>query len=260
MSTLAAPRRFGLLRHSLALARRSVIRTLRTPERLLDVTLQPIMFIVLFVYLFGGAVAGSTEDYLQYVLPALITMGVVFGSMQTGVSLNEDIKKGVFDRFRSLPIGRSAPLIGAVLGDMIRSVVAVAVPVAFGYAIGFRVRTDVLSALAAGALMIGFSFCLSWLFVLVGMLVREPGAVQGLSIFALFPLTFGTNMFVPTETLPGWLQAWVEVNPISQVMTAVRGLLVEGPVAQPALRSALWGGGVLLVFAPLAVAAYRRRT
>jgi oleandomycin transport system permease protein len=260
MSTLAAPRSFGLLRHSLALARRSVIRTLRTPERLLDVTLQPIMFIVLFVYLFGGAIAGSTKDYLQYVLPALITMGVVFGSMQTGVSLNEDIKKGVFDRFRSLPIGRSAPLIGAVLGDMIRSIVAIAVPIAFGYVIGFRVRTDVLSALAACALMIGFSFCLSWLFVLVAMLVREPGAVQGLSIFALFPLTFGTNMFVPTETLPGWLQAWVEVNPISQVMTAVRGLLVEGPVAEPAMRSVLWGCGLLLVFVPLAVAAYRRRT
>jgi len=255
----AGVRRFGLLRHSLALARRSLIKTMRTPEQLLDVTLQPIMFIVLFVYLFGGAVAGSTHNYLQFVLPALITMGVVFGSMATGVNLNEDIKKGVFDRFRSLPIGRSAPLIGSVLGDMVRAVVAITVPLVFGYAIGFRIQTDPLSTLAAAALMIVFSFCLSWVFVLLGMLAREPGAVQGISFLVLFPLTFGTNVFVPTDTLPGWLQTWVEINPITQVMTAVRGLMLGGPVAGPVVRTLVWAVAVLAVFAPLAVRAYRRR-
>jgi oleandomycin transport system permease protein len=258
----AAPgtRPFGLVRHSLALTRRSLLKTMRTPEQLLDVTLQPIMFIVLFVYLFGGAVAGSTHGYLQFVLPALIAMGVVFGSMQTGVNLNEDIKKGVFDRFRSLPIARSAPLIGSVVGDMIRSVVAIVVPIAFGYIIGFRIQTNLASTLAAALLMVAFSFCLSWVFVLVGMLVREPGAVQGLSILALFPMTFGTNVFVPTDTLPGWLQAWVTINPISQLMAAVRGLMLGGPVAGPVTHTLLWGAGILAVFAPLAVRAYRRRT
>jgi len=256
----APPRAFRLLRHSLALTRRSLIKIRRTPEQLLDVTLQPIMFIVLFVYLFGGAVAGSTHDYLQYVLPALIAMGVVFGSMQTGVNLNDDIKKGVFDRFRSLPIPRSAPLVGSVLGDLVRAVVAFAVPIGFGYAIGFRIQTDPLRTLAACLLMVTFAFCMSWVFVLVGMLVREPGAVQGISFLALFPVAFGTNVFVPTDTLPGWLQAWVRVNPITSLMDAVRGLMLGGPVAAPATHTVLWGAGILAVFAPLAVQAYRRRT
>ncbi|HEY8474339.1 MAG TPA: ABC transporter permease [Natronosporangium sp.] len=253
-------RRFRLLRHSLALTRRTLIKIARTPEQLLDVTLQPVMFIVIFVYLFGGAVAGSTHDYLQYVLPALIAMGVVFGSVQTGVNLNDDIKKGVFDRFRSLPIARSAPLIGAVLGDLIRAVVAFLVPIGFGYAIGFRIQTDPLQTLAAGLLMVAFAFCMSWVFVLVGMLVREPGAVQGLSFLVLFPVSFGTNVFVPTETLPGWLQAWVKVNPITHLMDAVRGLMLGGPVAAPVAQSLLWAVGILALFAPLAVRAYRRRT
>lgn len=254
------PRPFRLLRHSLALARRSLIKIRRTPEQLIDVTLQPIMFIGLFVYLFGGAVAGSTHDYLQFVLPALVAMGVVFGSMQTGVNLNDDIKKGVFDRFRSLPISRAAPLIGSVLGDLVRAVVGVAVPIGFGYAIGFRIQTDPLHTLAACLLMVAFAFCMSWVFVLVGMLVREPGAVQGISFLALFPVAFGTNVFVPTETLPSWLQAWVNVNPITALMDAVRGLMLGGPVAGPAAHTMLWAVGILAVFAPLAVRAYRRRT
>src|SRR5690606_25082067 len=213
----APPRAFRLLRHSLALTRRSLIKIRRTPEQLLDVTLQPIMFIVLFVYLFGGAVAGSTHDYLQYVLPALIAMGVVFGSMQTGVNLNDDIKKGVFDRFRSLPISRSAPLVGSVLGDLVRAVVAFTVPIGFGYAIGCGVHSAPHQARAVCLMMLAFAFCMSLVFVLVGMLVREPGVVQGISFLALFPVAFGTNVSVPTEALPGWLQAWVNVNPITSL-------------------------------------------
>lgn len=254
------PRPFALARHSLALAKRSLVKTRRTPEQLLDVTLQPILFIVLFVYLFGGAVAGNTHDYLQYVLPGLVAMGVVFGSVQTGVNLNDDIKKGVFDRFRSLPIGRSAPLIGSVLGDMIRAVVAIVMPLAFGYALGFRIMTGPLEVVAAALLLMVFAFAMSWVFVLVGMSMREPGAVQGVSFVAMFPLTFGSNMLVPTDTLPGWLQAWVDVNPVARLMEAVRGLMIGGPVAVPVTHTLLWAAGLLVVFAPLAVAAYRRRT
>jgi len=271
-TTLAAPdditqartpsttRPFGLVRHSVALAKRSLIKTRRTPEQLLDVTLQPIMFVVLFVYLLGGAVAGSTHDYLQFMLPALLTMQVTFASVQTGINLNDDIKKGVFDRFRSMPIARSAPLIGSVLGDVIRYVISIVVLLGFGSLVGFRIETNPMSALAACLLVMLFAFCMSWIFVLLGMLVREPGAVQGIGFLALFPLTFGTNLLTPTDTLPGWLQAWVDVNPLTQVMAAARGLMVDGPVAGPVIHTLLWSVGLLAVFFPLAVRAYRRRT
>jgi oleandomycin transport system permease protein len=259
--TTASPvRRFGLARHSIALAKRSLLKTRRTPEQLLDVTLQPIMFVVLFVYLLGGAVAGSTHEYLQFMLPAMLAMQVAFASVQTGINLNDDIKKGVFDRFRSMPIARSAPLIGSVLGDVIRYVIGIGVLLGFGSLVGFRIETDPLSAVAACLLVMLFAFCMSWVFVLLGMLVREPGAVQGIGFLALFPLTFGTNLLTPTDTLPGWLQAWVDVNPLTDVMAAARGLMVDGPVAAPVLHTLLWSAAFLAVFFPLAVRAYRRRT
>jgi oleandomycin transport system permease protein len=255
----AARRPFALARHSLALARRSLIKTMRSPEQLLDVTLQPVIFVVLFVYLLGGAVSGSTHDYLQTLLPAIMVQTTVFGGMATGVNLNADIGKGVFDRFRSLPIGRSAPLIGSVLGDLIRYVVAVVSLLVFGSLMGFRVETGVLPALAACLLAILFAFSLSWAFVLVGMVVRQPGAVQGVGFLVLFPLTFGTSMIAPAETLPGWLRSWVEVNPVTHVMDASRGLMVGGPVAAPAAWALAWSALFVAVFAPLAVRAYRRR-
>lgn len=250
---------FRSAKHSLALARRSLIKTIRTPEQLLDVTLQPVMFVVIFVYLLGGAVSGSQHAYLQFLLPAIMVQTVLFASVATGVSLNTDIKKGVFDRFRSLPIARSAPLIGSVLGDMIRFVVSIVVLIGFGYAIGFRIGTNPLSTIAAALLTMLFAFSITWVFVLVGMLMREPGAVQGTAFLALFPLTFGTNMMVPTDTLPGWLQAWVKINPVADVMEAARGLMLGGPVAAPVLQTLMWSAGIVAVFAPLAVWAYRRR-
>ncbi|MEV4415680.1 ABC transporter permease [Catellatospora sp. NPDC049609] len=257
----AAPRRpFALVRHSLALAGRSLAKTRRTPEQLLDVTLQPVIFVVIFVYLLGGAVAGSQHAYLQFLLPAILVQTAMFASTAIGVNLNSDIKKGVFDRFRSLPIARSAPLIGAVLGDVIRFVVATLVLLGFGTALGFRLGNGILLGVAACLLVLVFSFCLSWTSVLIGMLVREPGAVQGISFLIMFPLTFGTNMMVPTDTLPGWLQAWVKLNPVTDVMAAARGLMLGGPVAVPVTHTLLWSLGLLVVFAPLAVRAYRRRT
>ena len=221
--------------------------------------MQPVLFIVMFVYLLGGAVAGSTHSYLQFLLPALLVMNVLFASVQTGINLNDDIKKGVFDRFRSMPIARSAPLIGSVLGDVIRFVVTIVVQLGFGYAVGFRVGTDPLSAFAACLLVMAFAFSVSWMFVLIGMLAREPGAVQGIGFMALFPLTFGTNVLVPTDTLPGWLRAWVDVNPVTQAMEAARGLMVGGAVGRPVLLTVLWGAGIFAVAFPLAVRAYRRR-
>lgn len=252
-------RPLGLLRHSLALTRRSLIKTLRTPEQLLDVTLQPVIFVLVFVYLLGGAISGSRQEYLQYLLPAIMVQTVLFGSVATGVSLNTDVKKGVFDRFRSLPIARSAPLIGSVVGDIVRFFVCIAVLFSVGYAMGFRIGTSLVATLAACVVVIFFAFAMSWVFVLVGMAMREPGAVQGVSFVALFPLTFGTNMLVDASTLPGWLQAWVKVNPVAGAMDMARGLIVGGPVAGPLTKTLLWAVGILVVFAPLAVRAYRRR-
>lgn len=254
------PRPFGLVRHSFALAKRSVLKTLRTPEQLLDVTLQPIVFVLVYVYLLGGAISGSTDTYLQFLLPAIMVQTVMFAGMATGVNLNTDIGKGVFDRFRSLPIGRSAPLIGSVAGDLIRYVVAIVSLLAFGSIMGFRFHTNVFSVLAACLLTVFFAFCLSWAFVLIGMLMRSPGGVQGTAFLILFPLTFGTSMIAPKETLPGWLRSWVDVNPVAHMMDASRALMVGGPLGNNVAWVLVWSVGFLVVFAPLAVHAYRRRT
>ena len=253
-------RPFALIRHSFILAGRSILKIKRSPEQLIDVTLQPIIFTVLFVYLFGGAIAGSQHDYLQFVLPALMVQTVLFASLSIGVNLNTDIQKGVFDRFRSLPIPRSAPLVGAVLGDIVRFVTSIVVLIGFGYAIGFRIGTDPFQALLACLLVLAFALSLSWVAVLIGMLVSNPGTVQGVGFLLMFPLTFGSSTFVPVNTLPGWLQAWVKVNPVTHLVEAARGLMVGGDVAWPVTQSLLWTIGITAVFAPLAVRAYRRRT
>jgi len=253
-------RPFPLLRHSLVLAGRAVRKIRRTPEQFIDVTLQPIIFVILFVYVFGGAISGSTHDYLQYVLPAIMVQTVLFSSLSIGVNLNTDIKKGVFDRFRSLPIGRSAPLIGAVSAEVVRFSTSVIVLMAFGYALGFRIGTDPVSALAGCLLAIAFALCMSWVAVFLGTWLRESGAVQGIGFLVMFPLTFGSNMFVPTSSLPGWMQGWVRINPVTHLTDAIRGLLVGGPVAGPVGWSVLTGAIILAIFAPLAVATYRRKT
>ncbi|RSN44448.1 ABC transporter permease [Actinomadura sp. WAC 06369] len=254
-------RPFALARHSLLLAGRSLTKTRRNPGILLDALFMPIMFLLLFVYLFGGAVSGSTREYLQYIFPGVLVMTMVLaGMVSVGVAINVDVKKGVFDRFRSLPIGRSAPLVGLVVSDGPRYVVTGTVLFATGYLMGFRVETNAAAALAAAGLSAALGFALSWVNVLVGVLIKEETVVQTVAFLGIFPLTFGTSMAVPTETLPGWLQAWVEVNPVDNAVDACRGLLVGGPVAGAATATLLWAAGFLAVFAPLAVYAYRRRS
>lgn len=246
-------------RHALALARRGLLKTWRTPEALIDVTLQPVIFLLLFVYLFGGAIAGGTHNYLQFVLPGLLVQSVLFASVAIGVNLNSDVQKGVFDRFRSLPIARSAPLVGAVGSDVVRYVILTIVLLATGFIMGFRIATDPAQALLACLLAIAFALCLCWFSVLIGLLARTPGAVQGILFLTMFPLTFGSNVFVPTTSMPGWLQAFVKVNPASHLTSSVRGLMLGGPVAEPVLYTLAWMAGILVVFFPLAVRAYRRR-
>ncbi|MCW2801555.1 MAG: transporter [Aeromicrobium sp.] len=247
------------LRHALVLAGRSTKKMMRHPEQFFDVTLQPALFLLIFVYVLGGAISGSTHDYLQFVLPGIMIQTVLFSTVSIGVNLNTDIKEGVFDRFRALPIPRSAPLVGATIAELLRYAITITVTLVFGFIIGFRPSTSFLSVLAAAFLVLAFAWCMCWIAIWLGMMVREAGSVQGLGFLALFPLTFGSSMFAATNTMPGWLQAWVKVNPVTHLTDAVRGLLTGGPVAHDAFIALGTAGLLLAVFAPLAVRAYRRK-
>jgi oleandomycin transport system permease protein len=256
----AVQRPFALLRHSGTLAWRGVLKTIRTPESLIDVTLQPIIFLLLFVYVFGGAsVQHGRHEYLQFILPGIIGQNVAFAAVAIGVNLNTDLEKGIFDRFRSLPIARSAPLIGAVLADVIRFTVLATVCTGFGLIMGFRVHTNPADAVAACALAIAFALCLSWVSVWVGLMARSSGSVQGIGFLVLFPLSFGSSAFVPVSTMPGWLQAFNHVNPMTHLIDAMRGLMVGGAVAEPIGWTFVSMAALLVIFVPLALRAYRRK-
>ncbi|HEU4396661.1 MAG TPA: ABC transporter permease [Actinomycetota bacterium] len=251
------PRRAA--RHGLTLAWRSLLKLEHSPDQLLDVLLMPITFVLVFVFLFGKAVAGDWREYLQFVLPGIAVQALMFASMGTALALNSDLRTGIFDRFRSLPIARSAPLTGHVLGDLVKQVVSLALVFGFGAVLGFRPHGGPLGVLAGCGLIMLFSLAVCWIAALVGMVARTPGSVQGFAFMLIFPLTFGSNVFVPTASLPGWLQAWVRINPVTQVSDAVRGLMLDLPLGRSLTASLLWTAGIIVVFAPLAVGAYRRQ-
>ena len=248
------------LAHSLTLAWRNVTQLKHSPEKLLDVILMPIVFLVLFLFVFGGAVAGSTHAYLELLLPGLVAQTALFATMGLGTALCEDIHKGVFDRFRSLPIARSAPLVGAVLGDTIRFCVVMVVLTGFGSLLGFRFHTGILPVLAAFALAYVFYLAVCWISVLIGLVAPSPETVQGIAFIFIMPLVFGSSILMPsTQSMPGWLQAWVKVNPVTSLAGAVRGLTVGGPVASHAMYALAWAAGIVVVAFPLAMRMYRRR-
>jgi oleandomycin transport system permease protein len=247
------------VRHGLTLAWRALLKTRHNLESLLDLVLQPIVFVVMFVFLFGGAVSGDWRSYLQFVLPGIAVQTAIFGSMGTGLTLNTDITKGVFDRFKSMPMSRSAPLVGGVLGDILRYVIGVGIVLGFGITLGFRVQTGVLGVVGAFALMLVFALAMCWVAVLLGVLAKSPQSMQALAFIFLFPLTFGSNIFAPAQTMPGWLQSWVNINPVSKLTEAVRGLLVSGPVAGPVVATLLWAVLIVAIFLPISTMVYRRR-
>lgn len=257
---LPAAGRGSYLKHVLVLAKRSLIKTTRTPEALIDVTVQPVIFLVLFTYIFGGAIGGGSQHgYLQYLLPGLLAQSIAMAGVAIGQNLNADIEKGVFDRFRSLPIARSAPLVGAVAADLMRYLILCVITLGFGYVLGFRVETDAVAAIAAIALSIGFALCFCWVSVWVGMTVRSSGAVQGVMFLLVLPLSFASSTYVSTSTMPGWLQAFTKVNPLTHLADSVRGLMVGGPVAGSVLWTLVSMAVLLVVFVPLALRGYRRR-
>lgn len=254
-----------MIRDSLILAKRTVTKMFRNPEQFVDVTLQPILMTVIFVFIFGGAIAGSTGKYVEFALPGIIVQTIMFTSLTIGVNLNTDIQKGIFDRFRSLPIARSAPLFGAVLGDVVRHSIAITVTLVFGALIGFEFKTPWWHTGLAIVVIIAFAVSLCWISVLIGMLARSSGAVQGLSFLIVFPLTFASSTFVPASTLPTWLQGFVSINPVTHVIESMRGLLTgnTGVAGDTLTGQLVWvmASCVVLfaVFFPLAMWAYRRK-
>jgi ABC-2 type transport system permease protein len=259
ISTTPRPPRPGRLTTALAFGWRGMLKVKHVPEQLLDVTITPVMFVLMFTYLFGGAIAGSTSAYLQYILPGMLVMSVLFTTVYSGVSLNTDLTKGVVDRFRSLPIWRPAPLLGSLLGDSVRYLIAGTVIIVLGLALGYRPEGGVPGTLGALALVVVFSFGLSWVFSVLGLLLRSPNAVMNAGFMGIFPLTFLCNVFVDPATLPGPLEAFVDVNPISVLATACRSLMGGQPDGVAVVVSLAVAAGLALVFMPLTTRLYRSR-
>ncbi|HWT25813.1 MAG TPA: ABC transporter permease [Solirubrobacteraceae bacterium] len=256
----ARPPRAGALAACLAFGWRAILKIKHVPEQLIDVTLTPVLFLLMFTYLFGGAVAGSTGEYLQFILPGILVQSVLFTTVYSGVALNTDVTKGVIDRFRSLPIWAPAPLVGPVLGDSVRYVVAATLVVVLGVVMGFDPEAGLSGVLAAMLLVVVFAFGLAWVFTTVGLVMRSPNAVLNGGFMALFPLLFLSNIFVAPSTLPAGLEWFVDVNPISHLVTATRDLMAGtaafGDVALVVAMSA----ALTAIFAPLTVRLYRRKT
>lgn len=260
LASTPRPERAGPLAAALAFGWRGMLKVKHVPEQLLDVTITPVMFVLMFTYLFGGAIAGSTGEYLDYILPGVLVMSVLFTTVYSGIAINTDLTKGVVDRFRSLPIWPPAPLVGALLGDSVRYLVAGTVIVVLGLILGFRPDEGVPGVLAAMALVTVFAFGLSWVFTTMGLLLRSPNAVMNAGFMGIFPLTFLSNVFVEPETLPSALEAFVEVNPISILATASRGLMQGGASGTDIAIVLGTAAALTAVFAPLTTHLYRTRS
>ncbi|WAX59154.1 ABC transporter permease [Jatrophihabitans cynanchi] len=255
----ARPRAAGPAGASLAFAWRSLLKIKHVPEQLGDVLGIPILFTLLFTYLFGGALAGSTHDYLQFLLPGTLALAVVFVTVYSGVTLNRDLSTGAFDRFRSMPIWRPAPIVGALIGDLGRYLIAAGLVDGLGFAMGYRAGGGPLGVAAAIALVLLFASALSWLWIALGLILRTPTAVQNLGFVILFPVVFVSNVFVRPDTMPGWLRRIADGNPITHLANAERGLMAGTASATQVLWVIAAAGALIAIFAPLTTALYQRR-
>jgi ABC transporter DrrB family efflux protein len=268
MSTIAV-NAHRLASDSLVLARRNLEHVRQIPEKLLDVTLQPIMFVLLFAYVFGGVIAVPGGDYTDYLIGGILVQSLAFGMMGPGVSIATDLGEGMVDRVRSLPTSRSAYLLGHFLAELAATLVAIVLLAATGLAVGWRIDGGVAEAVGAFALLVLFAAAMIWLGTLVGVLARTPDAVQGFAFMTVFPLTFLSNAFVPAAGLPDGLRQVAEWNPVSAVVAAVRTLFgnptavpadAPWPLEHPVIAAVLWSTAFLAIAAPLCVARFRRRT
>ncbi|GGB23773.1 transport permease protein [Flexivirga endophytica] len=255
----APARPAGPVSASLTYARRSLLKIKHVPEQLGDVIGIPILFTLLFTYLFGGAVSGSTHDYLQYLLPGTLALAVVFVTIYSGVTLNRDLTTGAFDRFRSMPNWRPAPIVGALIGDVGRYLLAAGLVLGLGFLMGYRAHGGVLGVLFAVGLVVLFASALSWAWTTLGLLLRTPTAVMNLGFVILFPVTFVSNVFVAPDTMPGWLRNVAEANPISHLVTAARDLMDGTPAGHQAILVIGTAAVLIAVFAPLTTLLYQRR-
>ncbi len=244
--------------NSLTMAYRNLLLIRRTPQQLFDVTIQPILFTLLFAFLFGGAISGSVSGYLPIIIPGILAQTALTASSATGAQLREDMDKGVFYRFKSMPIARIAPLTGPLLADVVRYSIATALTFVMGYLLGFR-WASLDGAVLGGVLAVFSAWCISWIFALLGVIVKTAQTVQGISAAILFPLGFLSGAFVPTSTLPTWLQDFVNVNPLTYIVSAVRQLFDQGTIGNDFWFSIVGSIAVVLVFAPLTLRAYMRK-
>ena len=257
---LAPPGRPDLISNTLTIARRNLLHIKANPELLVEMSIQPIMFLVLFVYVFGGAIADSSREYLQFALPGILVQAIAFTPFATALGLNVDFQRGLIDRFRSLPMARSAVIGGRIAADSVRITWSVLLMTAVGVILGFRFQNGVAGAIGAFAIVIAFGLSLCWPMAFVGIVSRTTESVNSLGFMLILPLTFVSSAFVPVETMPGWLQAFAEINPVTYVIDATRGLMLGDPVAEPVIASLAWMVAIQAVFVPLAILRYRRRT
>ncbi|MEX1141402.1 MAG: ABC transporter permease [Thermoleophilaceae bacterium] len=244
---------------TLVLARRSLLRIPRAPDLLLAFTVQPIMFVLLFVYVFGGAIqTPGFEDYVDFLMPGIIVQTMSFGGFVTALGLAEDLKKGLIDRFRSLPMSRSAVLAGRTVADVATNMLSLAVMIGVGLLVGFSFFSPWYQVLAGLGLMLLFGYAFSWVFAWLGLGSSSPEAAQSMGFIAIFPLTFASSAFVPVESMPSWLQAFAEVNPFTTTVDAMRALFVGAPAGNDVWGAVAWSVGLIAVFAPLSVRRYRR--
>ena len=253
------------LRDTWEMVKRNLIHIKRTPELLLDVTLSPIMFVLLFTFVFGGAIevgeeGGQQASYINFLMAGIFVQTVAFAGVYTGVLLANDLQKGMIDRFRSLPMSQSSVLTGRTLTDLLRAMLAIAIMFVVGLLVGFRPEGGIAGNVAAIGLMLLFGFALSWVGVAMGALVRTPEALQGIMFAVVFPLTFVSSAFVRTDTMPDWMRIFAENQPMTLVVNAVRDLTLGTDNYNAELLSALWSLGFLLVFFPLGLWLYKRRT
>jgi ABC-2 type transport system permease protein/oleandomycin transport system permease protein len=246
-------------RRLLVLARRSLLRIPRQPDLLIGFTIQPIMFVVLFVYVFGGAIATpGFDDYADFLMPGIIVQSMSFGGFVTALGLAEDLKKGLIDRFRSLPMSRSAVLVGRTLADAVTNTVSLAIMIGVGLIVGFGFDANLLEVLGGVGLMLLFGYAFSWIFALIGMSVSSGESANAVGFTIIFPLSFLSSAFVPIDTFPAVLQAFAEVNPFTIITDAMRALWLDQPAGNNVWGAVAWSLGLTAVFAPLAARRYRR--
>ena len=248
------------LSDTMVMTRRNLLRYVRLPQLLIFSTIQPVMFVLLFAFVFGGAIDTGPVAYIDFLLPGILIQSVLFGSTQTGVGLADDLNRGMIDRFRSLPMARSAVIGGRILSDTFRNLFVVLLMIGVGAAIGFRFHGDVAGAVAVPFFAVLLGLVFSWISALIGVMVKEVETAQVAGFIWIFPLVFLSSIFVPVDTMPGWLQAFVEINPVTVTVDTLRGLALGGPVAGPMWRSFAWMAGILAVVVPLAIRRYVQAT